>query len=137
MENIRNLGHWIVKEKAKILFALFGLVISISCIWIYETKESSTINIIMVIVCTIYCSLQLYFLYFKDKSFNMTLRIIFSFLGTYMFALVFFAVILVFCAAMHIDSKPFDLLMYAFFILPSFVIDIMIIILGLMIAGGA
>ncbi|MGD9910261.1 MAG: hypothetical protein AB7U79_06635 [Candidatus Izemoplasmatales bacterium] len=110
---------------------------SVISIWLYESLNNTSLNFFMVIVCIAYASYQLYLLYFKDKSFNVTLRVIFSILGTYIMALVFFAVMLVFCAWMKIDVDTIDIFMYSLFILPSFVINIILFLIGVSILGSA
>lgn len=122
----------IVENRFKILFAVIGLILSTCFIIIHNYYNTVLTTILLCSISFVFACLQLYFFYLKD--FNKIERIILSILAIIVICAIFFGIN---CILFHKVFNIIDILIYSFYILPAFIIVIMIIILFIAALGYA
>ena len=128
---MKTIVDFINKEKLKIIFALIGLLLSILFIVFYNNYPSNIFLIIIFSIISIFFgSFQMYFLYFKEKTIGIGARLLLSLLSTFLFIVIVFTIIVISRAIAGI-SFNINALIYAIYLLPSFIIVLMIIMLFL------
>ena len=128
---MKTIVDFINKEKLKIIFALIGLLLSILFIVFYNNYPSNIFLIIIFSIISIFFgSFQMYFLYFKERTIGIGARLLLSLLSTFLFIVIVFTIIVISRAIAGI-SFNINALIYAIYLLPSFIIVLMIIMLFL------
>ena len=128
---MKTIVDFINKEKLKIIFALLGLLLSILFIVFYNNYPSNIFLIIIFSIISIFFgSFQMYFLYFKERTIGIGARLLLSLLSTFLFVVIVFTIIVISRAIAGI-SFNINALIYAIYLLPSFIIVLMIIMLFL------
>ena len=126
---MKTIVDFINKEKLKIIFALLGLLLSILFIVFYNNYPSNIFLIIIFSIISIFFgSFQMYFLYFKERTIGIGARLLLSLLSTFLFIVIVFTIIVISRAIAGI-SFNINALIYAIYLLPSFIIVLMIIML--------
>lgn len=126
---MKTIVDFINKEKLKIIFALIGLLLSILFIVFYNNYPSNIFLIIIFSIISIFFgSFQMYFLYFKERTIGIGARLLLSLLSTFLFIVIVFTIIVISRAIAGI-SFNINALIYAIYLLPSFIIVLMIIML--------
>ncbi len=127
-----------IENKYKILFAILGLGLTILSFVLYENnKEKNWLTVILSLSCFVLGAIQVYALYISQKEFDLLSNLLLSIIAVALFIIVVFTLVTLVCIVMVKIPFSFDFLLYAIFLLPSFVVVIMIVILLLMILSYA
>lgn len=128
----------LIKEnKQKIIFTIIGLFISIFSIVLYVNFKSFVyLTILLCLINLTYGIIQLYYIYFKEKFFSKTERITLTVFFALIFVLISF-IIMIIAVALLKQAFTVDLLVYSIMLLPSFIVVIAIVLLAMLLLGGA
>lgn len=135
-KNFINKIKKLVKENyIIIIFTTIGLAITITSFIIHVKHQQNTIiNIILVLISLTFGTTQFYYAYFIEKEYDKFTRIIMSLFVSILFIIIVSLLILLFvCLVLKLEATIFVLL-WATFLLPSFLIVvgiIMLILVGL------
>lgn len=122
-EWFKELKESIIENRYKILVSIIGLIVTVLFILIYSNFNNLILTIILCSFSFVFACVQLYFLYFKELEKNG--RLIFSIIFILVIGLIFFGIA---CILFHNVFNVIDILIYTIFVLPSFVIVIMLIL---------
>ena len=128
----------LIKEnKQKIIFTIIGLFISVISIVLYVNFKSFVyLTILLCLINLTYGIIQLYYIYFKEKFFSKIERITLTIFFALIFVLISF-IIMIIAVALLKQVFTVDLLVYSIMLLPSFIVVIAIVLLAMLLLGGA
>lgn len=135
---MKTLEKFTYINKAKVISCLLGLIITLFSMTLYAHYQSVPMLIGLLLIINLgHGYLQLYRLYFSSKAYGRSGQIVLSLLASIVFVVIIFMVlVLVYELIIGIPYNLIDLIFYAVFLLPSFVIVIAVLLVVLAIIGS-
>ena len=126
---INKIKTFLKEYKIIIIFTILGLIITVVSFIIHaNNKNNVLINVILGIICFAFGSVQFYYAYFVEKDYDKFTRKVMAVFASIVFIIIVALLILIGMAIVKVEVTAFVLL-WALYLLPSFLIVVGIVIL--------